>query len=108
NLEILYNFLSHQELSNLNIGSIITSLDEKEMQEKLMLLINRFGKNILFFSLPVYEKLYHPQVLGIFELYKANLNNKRTNIVTNISFQKRWTINSIKNFPVLLKTPNIL
>ncbi|MFC5466265.1 motility associated factor glycosyltransferase family protein [Lederbergia graminis] len=108
NLEILYHFLSHQELSNLNIGSIITSLDEKEMQEKLMLLINRFGKNILFFSLPVYEKLYHPQVLGIFELYKANLNNKRTNIVTNISFQKRWTINSIKNFPVLLKTPNIL
>lgn len=34
--------------------------------------------------------------------------NEKNKIVTSFSFQKRWTINAIKNFPTIVKTPNIL
>src|SRR5690606_4313827 len=37
-----------------------------------------------------------------------NLQEKRNELVTNAAFQKRWTINSIKNFSYVLNTPNIL
>src|SRR5690606_9070724 len=44
----------------------------------------------------------------ILETIKSLLQNRKSSIATDVSFQKRWTINSIKNFPIVLKTPNVL
>lgn len=107
NSEVLYHFFTVQDLTKLkdnNIGKIFTATTKYEVES----FIETYGKNILFFTLPVYEKLYQKEVQTLLETFKNNLKEIRSSIATNASFQKRWTINSIKNFPTVLRTPNIL
>src|SRR5699024_6251883 len=59
-------------------------------------------------TLPIYEKLYSREIVHIQERSIDALKDKRNALAVNISFQKRWTINAIKNFPTVLKTQNIL
>ncbi|MCJ8007602.1 motility associated factor glycosyltransferase family protein [Lederbergia wuyishanensis] len=110
NLEVLYHFFSIQDMRKLygNIGNIFTSMPEDAVKHEVEKIIQTYGKNILFFTLPVYEKLYQKEVHSLLETFKNNLKDRRSSIATNASFQKRWTINSIKNFPTILRTPNIL
>jgi hypothetical protein len=40
--------------------------------------------------------------------FKERVINKRSEFHTNLAFEKRWTINSMINFPKVIRTPNIL
>lgn len=111
NLAILYRFFSVQDLSRFpahSVGNILSSLDKNQLKLEVKNILQTFGNNILFITLPIYEKLYQKEVKLILETFKDFLKEKRSSIATNASFQKRWTINSIKNLPTVLRTPNVL
>lgn len=111
NMEVLVNYLSENDLSNLqtpNLQSIFTYTDEQSLRQEVQNLIKTLGNNILIVTLPVYAKLYSNEILIVMGSIKEMLKEKKSNLVTNLSFQKRWTINSLKNFPYVLKSPNIL
>ncbi|MEK5323155.1 motility associated factor glycosyltransferase family protein [Aeribacillus sp. FSL M8-0254] len=58
--------------------------------------------------LPSYDRIFKEEVNRYFTAFQQYLKEKKSRFITTISFQKRWTYNSLKNFPYLLKTPNIL
>ena len=111
NLDVLCEFLSHQDLTNLSIKQLVkifSTTDEQQLRSEISALNLSIKEQTYIFTLPVYEKLYATQVKIVVESLVEVLKDKRSSIATNFSFQKRWTINSIKNFPKVLETPNIL
>ena len=107
NIDVLYEFLSHQNLTELPFKRLVKIFSFTN-EEELRFDIGALNKFTYIFTLPLYEDLYAIQVKLIVEIIVDKLKDKRNELVTNFSFQKRWTINSIKNFPIILKTPNIL
>ncbi|WP_139358261.1 motility associated factor glycosyltransferase family protein, partial [Heyndrickxia oleronia] len=111
NKEILYHYLSKYNLKELpisNLQMIFSCTDENSLRYEIQRLIQCVGNNILIAPLPVYEKMYKNEVSIIMESIKELLKDKKSSLIVDASFQKRWTINSIKNFPYVLKTANIL
>lgn len=111
NEEVLINYLSNQELNDLpinNLDKILSSIDESKVLEELMILLGKSHNMLRLYVLPVYEQLYSNLLKKIRQKMLEQVKDKRSEIGTSLSFQKRWTINSIKNFPTVLQTPNIL
>lgn len=111
NQDVLYKFFSTRKISDFNLNNLIgifTGTTDKDIKKSIYVLSEITSGNILFYSLPTYEKLYFTEISLTKDYLKKNLIDKRSNISTTSAFQKRWTINSIKNFPTLLSTPNAL
>lgn len=111
NEEVLYTYTSHCRLDELplrQLHNIFTGTDERIIQQEIQQLLTASNQMLKIITLPVYEKLYGSQIHTILEKALVALKDKRSSLATNVAFQKRWTINSIKNFPTVLSTPNIL
>lgn len=110
NPEVLVQFFTHINIKDWplkNVQSIFTGTDKQQLTIEIQKLLNN-GKNILVIPLTAYETIYVNELTFIMKALKEQLLHERTNVATNAAFQKRWTINSIKNFPYVMKTPNIL
>lgn len=111
NEEVLHAYLSNFQLDDLplrQLAKIFTGTEEESVTTELQVLLAA-SKNVLkIITLPVYEKIFGEQIQVILEKSLESIKEKHSSLATNVSFQKRWTINSIKNFPTVLKTPNIL
>jgi hypothetical protein len=111
NVALLRHFLSYQNLKDFhldNINGIFLAESENQINFELERLQLSDDTRTFIYTLPVYEKLYENKIKIFLEKFKEYMKDKRSYIATNASFQKRWTINSIKNFPQVLETPNIL
>ncbi|MHC8517593.1 motility associated factor glycosyltransferase family protein [Sporosarcina sp. ITBMC105] len=111
NEEVLHAYLSNFKLDHLpirNLVKILVGTDQKKIGKEVQDLLTRSNHILKIVILPVYEKFYRPQINTILEQALESLKDKHNLLTTNVSYQKRWTINSIKNFPTVLNTPNIL
>lgn len=110
NIEVLYQFLTYQNISEQlgrNLKEIFVGIEVNAIHS-FVKHIHQTNLKTFIYTLPVYKKLYEKQENIVMKAMKDVLKVEKSNLVTNISFQKRWTINSIKNFSTVLKTPNIL
>lgn len=108
NIEILYNFLTEvnlQILKEARLKTIFTDIHQISDVEKF---VKRIGQDSITVSLPITEKLNKKEIDSSMKIILDILKNKRSEVNTNVAFQKRWIINSLKNFPEVLSTPNIL
>ncbi|OZI12703.1 hypothetical protein CEW92_04910 [Bacillaceae bacterium SAS-127] len=111
NVEVLVQLLSHQNLNDLcsdQLQKLFTTTKQEQLRSEIQQLYQLAGSNIYVYTLPVYEKLYAEELKTVMETIKELLKNKSINLVTTASYQIRWTLNSIKNFPFVFDTPNIL
>lgn len=111
NEEVLHAYLSNFRLDKLsvrNLLKIFTGTDQEHVTLEVQQLLAQSNNVLKIITLPVYEKLYGEQVNNILGNALEAIKNKHSSLATNVAFQKRWTINSIKNFPTVLQTPNIL
>lgn len=111
NMNVLNAFLSYQKLYKKpfnQLKHILLSTEEEEIKIEMTKLYHSVGDKIFVFQLPVYDKIYHSALNIGLKCLKELLNDKRSSMITNAAFQKRWILNSVKNFPYLLQTPNIL
>lgn len=108
NLQILAHFLSYQDLNDLSGKLAFISGSEQELKAYMQECFEQQGEQIYFFILPIYEKIYKEQINHLMSDLKKLLITKKDGLLTNLSYQKRWIINAVKNFPMLLRTPNIL
>jgi len=109
--EVLLTYLGNAKLNELplnNLMGIFTGIDEETFMGELKALLQSSNGVLKIITLPVYEKIYSEQIESIMKALVESMKIKKSTLVTNVSFQKRWTINSIKNFPKVLETPNIL
>ena len=69
---------------------------------------NRLDRKLIIIPLPGHKTAFPEQYNQFQELFNKLIKDKRNSLRTNYAFQKRWTLNSIKNFKEVLNTPNIL
>ncbi|WP_158231805.1 motility associated factor glycosyltransferase family protein [Sporosarcina sp. P19] len=111
NEEVLHAYLSNFRMDKLpvrNLLKLFTGMDQEQVTVEVQQLLAQSNNVLKIITLPVYEKIYGDQVNSILEKALEAIKHKHSSLATNVAFQKRWTINSIKNFPTVLQTPNIL
>lgn len=109
--EVLLTYFTYAELRELplqNLVRIFTGLDEESITMELQAILQSANAMLQVIILPVYEKIYEKQIIHITECMVEVLKRKRLNLGTTKLHQKNWTINSMKNFPTLLETSNVL
>lgn len=108
--ELLYKYLSLKsikELSSYRLKDIVVGNDE----DSIKTFINKFidkSRNILHVCLNSHINIFPNEHTKFIELFKATALTKKSEIGADLRFQKRWIINSMKNFREILNTRNIL
>jgi len=109
--EMLYMYLSYNSLTklpSLNLKDIILGDDEETIRSFLKNLIDKTSGEFIQISLNSHKNIFAEEYNKFVELFKQTLKDKKSSIGTNLAFQERWIINSMKNFKEVLSTPNIL
>lgn len=105
--ELLNIFLANVNLKKLNTNRIV-GLDTTLITRKLESFVDRNRDNVKIVMLPSHSQIYEQENKEFQESFLKLLRNKKSSLRTNYVFQKRWIINSLKNFPEVLNTPNII
>lgn len=109
--EVLYAYLSNKSLKELpskNLMDIMVGLDEQEISTFLGRFIDKNRSDVQIVELPIHKQIFPDEYERFLELFKDMIKNKRSGIHTDYAFQKRWILNSMKNFGDVLSTPNII
>lgn len=108
---VLYYLLTEKKLSdlplNLMINMVVESSSDKG-KDFLTYFSNQLHENVLLVNLPSYERIFKEQYNDFSQRFKQAVTRKRFSLNTNINYEKRWTMNCMKNFLEVAQTPNIL
>lgn len=108
NISVLREILTHISLEELFRNEDVTIMVNETIEADIQGVLQKHQNQIEVFHLPFYERNYRKQLDNLYLFLLDQLKSKKSNLATSLSFQKRWTINAIKNLPSVLKTPNIL
>jgi hypothetical protein len=109
--EVFAAFLAHNELKSLpvrRLHEIMVETSPKDAEAFLHRTIAQIQENILFVDLPSYRTAFADKFQSFLELFKDIVSSRRVSLATDFTFEKRWIINSLRNFKEVLNTPNIL
>ncbi len=109
--EILYTYLSTHLLTDLPVKNLKNLYVETSPANRPLLLkdFTDFSDgNVLFISLPSYERVFPDLTKSFLNSFQNIVASKRINLQATTVYQRKWTLNSIRNFKYLLETPNIL
>lgn len=109
--EVLYAYLSNKSLKELpskNLMDMMVGLDGQEISTFLSRFIDKNRSDVQIVELPIHKQIFPDEYERFLELFKDMIKNKRSGIHTDYAFQKRWILNSMKNFGDVLSTPNII
>ncbi|WP_313757472.1 6-hydroxymethylpterin diphosphokinase MptE-like protein [Tissierella sp.] len=107
--ELMYNFLSNINLRDLSKSKLMgISIGRDNNIEGLSRFVDLNKDKLKIIELPSHKQNFPDEFNKFNEIFLELIRSKRTQLVTNYSFQKRWIINSMKNFNEVLSTPNIL
>lgn len=109
--EVFYEFLHHVDLKQLplhSIENIYVETDAQDMEIMCAGIIRKIRDSILVFNLPSYQQIFPQKHLAFFNQFESQLNERRISVATISAFEKRWTINSMKNLIHVLKSPDVL
>ncbi len=109
NKEVLYHFLKERAFSEAQLKrfkNISTTRESFLNDIREVIKLNREGLAIV--DLPAYKSIYPDEYEFFIQAIKSNITERRSSILTEYSFQKRWIINSMKNFKHVLNTPNVI
>lgn len=109
--ELLYTYLSYKPIKDLpskNLMSIVMGIEEQKITKLLKQFINKNRGNILLVELPIHKQIFSQEYENFLSLFKRMIKSKRSKLHTDYAFQKRWIINSMKNFSDVISTPNII
>lgn len=96
------NYLSSTNLYQLEVGA-----DQIETHYFLNELLQKFDNGLILISLSSYEKIFQKSTSQFTEQFSQLIQAKKNNLLANVAFEQRWTINSVANFLHIIKSPNI-
>lgn len=109
--ELLYTYLSYnslKKLPSLNLKDMILGDSEVIIRKFFSNLIDKSGGKFVNVVLNSHRNIFKEEYDKFIKLFKETFKDKKSSIGTNLAFQERWIINSMKNFKEVLSTPNIL
>ncbi len=108
NLNVINSFLNNFNLSKVASKSLdVVFSDPLELKEFDKLYNKLEEENSKMIISPIAQKIYGNELNIFINGLKGYLSSKKKNIISDLYFQSRWTINSIINFNEVLKTPNL-
>ncbi|MBO8157631.1 MAG: motility associated factor glycosyltransferase family protein [Bacillaceae bacterium] len=107
--EIFHAFLSTRKLDDFQTNRLQEIHVEFQKNEDKSYL-EEFNKydDVLVVILPGYEQIFKDKIRWFLGQAKKTIRMKKSSFYTNLSFQKRWVLNSLINFRYVAETPNIL
>ncbi|OLN33522.1 motility associated factor glycosyltransferase family protein [Desulfosporosinus metallidurans] len=112
NQDIFAQFMANKPLASLPINQlkeIFLEYSEVDTETNLNLFLKQVvNQRVLLITLPSYKTAFKDKYNHFSELFLKLIVNLRSEMNTNVSFEKRWIVNSLLNLPEVLKTPNIL
>ncbi|MCF6463980.1 motility associated factor glycosyltransferase family protein [Clostridium sp. Cult1] len=109
--ELLYIYLSNnslRRLPSLKLKDIILADNELDIKKFFNQLVDKTNDKFIHIVLNSHRNIFTKEYNEFLELFKETIKDKKTSIGTNLAFQERWILNSMKNFKEVLNTPNIL
>lgn len=109
--EVFNAYLSLFDLRALpqrGLHEIVVETSPADARAFLERTITRVQKNILFLDLPSYRNIFAAQYEAFLKLFREIVVNRRSSLAVEYTFEKRWVLNSLKNFKYVIETPNIL
>lgn len=109
--EIFSRFLDRvnlKELSKKRLDQLNCENDQGAVGKYMRSILKRIEKKVVIYPLPIYEDFFGESYGNFLEVFKIIVMSNRSNLHTELAHQKRWTINSVKNFKYVLSTSNIL
>lgn len=82
--------------------------EQDDLEEHLNTFSNQLTQKVLLIVLPAYERILQSDISRFIGKFKEIVEEKKSNIGTNVFFSKRWTINSLMNLPSTFESPNFL
>lgn len=83
---------------------IFNDLEEILETDFINVLLNNNSLNI---ELPITKNIYKEEVNNLFNTFAEKLNQKHLDVAITSRFQKRWVFNYIKNFNIVVNSPNL-
>ncbi len=108
---IFKHFMSVKSITSLPINRMKHFHVERDIAERAGFLnkfANQLEKKVLLVILPSYDRIFKEQCRAFVNKFKGIIQTNRQGLHVNLSFEKRWTVNSLSNCLYNLKTPNIL
>lgn len=107
--EVFVHYLQNSQLFNYPINNVKGILvGPSDIEHVLNKLVYEYNAQIDLIALLFYEKLYQKEIDSMNQTKIDVLQSKKSSLTADLAFQYRWTLNSLKNFPSVLKTPNFL
>jgi len=109
--EVFYQFLCHTNLKEFPlhlVKSIHLESGPDDPEKYCSRLVKRIKKSILIIDYPVYLSVFPQKHQVFFSHFTKYLDERRITLGPYATFQKRWTINTLKNFTHILNSPNVL
>lgn len=105
-------FLKWVECRNINylglkLANMYTEVSERDVDLFLSHFVGNIKDEVKIVYHPSYERLFRNKTETFTEKFKFHLKNKRSAWVTNVGFERLWTLNSVMNFEKVIQTPNI-
>lgn len=108
NPSMLVEYVKATDFSKYNANNLLNFWSsEDDLKFNLEVLLTKSRKKLQVIILPGYEELYHEQITYIQQRVIEVMKDEKDSLAVDISFQQRWTLNAIKNFPYVATTPNI-
>lgn len=109
NLEVFVSFLKRVNLTKWKKQNIIgIYVGENAIIQQWSDWVNVTKGQVQFIYLPHYEQKYRTSIQFIQNDLKTYLSDYKSSISADLSLQRSWTLNAVKNFPYLLSTKPFL
>lgn len=106
--QVLLSHYSFKEMSLERVASFTLMLENMNTDSFLNSFIGKTNGNFELIILPQYIRLFKDKISVFMKRLSDYVKTKRKATNTNQAFEKRWIINSIKNFNHVLSTANFL
>jgi hypothetical protein len=111
NPAIMYKFLENRLFENIadkKLRNVFIEWDPQLASVYLDRFVSAMNEKVLLVKHPSYERIFEHQTNQFSELFSSAIKGQINNISINLTFEKDWTFNSLKNFPKILATQNVI
>lgn len=109
--EVFYQFLCHYDLNTLplhQVQNIYLESSSQDMDDFCAKFVSRIRSSVLIIDLPAYQTIFPGKRQSFFSRLEYQIGERRSSLATVSTFEKRWTVNSMKNIVQVLSSPNII
>ncbi|WP_248929420.1 motility associated factor glycosyltransferase family protein [Paenibacillus hamazuiensis] len=110
-VEVFRHLIAQKLLSDLPVKRLRNIYIERKAEDQTEFItdfVSGVSGKTLLIALPVYELVNPTRFSNFVTQFRETLNHQLFSFSADLRFEKRWAVNSLKNLPYTLTSPNVL